>query len=220
MDSSVVIDANPGLSPSRFVKVFMHGKAFGRKINLALHNSYDSLSLTLKRLGSNYSLSQEELNNLAMNEEDGAADDNDFVLWYENVDGDRLFLGAVPWELFTISVKKIYIAPPENQDDNGDYLEEGAGDNGDGNGGAAVGDEVAIGEDEEAPAAAADAAAAGAAEEVGDGVAIAEDEEVLDAAGEAEEAGDGAAIGEVEDAGSVAGDIGDGSVEDADMPEI
>ncbi|XP_024310356.1 putative auxin-responsive protein IAA29 [Brachypodium distachyon] len=186
MDSSVVIDANPGLSPSRFVKVFMHGKAFGRKINLALHNSYDSLSLTLKRLGSNYSLSQEELNNLAMNEEDGAADDNDFVLW-----------------LFTISVKKIYIAPPENQDDNGDYLEEGAGDNGDGNGGAAVGDEVAI-----------------AAEEVGDGVAIAEDEEVLDAAGEAEEAGDGAAIGEVEDAGSVAGDIGDGSVEDADMPEI
>ncbi len=45
----------PGLSPSRFVKVFMHGEPFGRKINLALHNNYDSLSFTLKKLGNNYS---------------------------------------------------------------------------------------------------------------------------------------------------------------------
>lgn len=44
-----------GLSPSRFVKVFMHGEPFERKINLAIHNNYDSLSFTLKRLGNNYS---------------------------------------------------------------------------------------------------------------------------------------------------------------------
>lgn len=55
MDPSLVPEGNPGLLPTRFVKVFLHGEPFGRKINLTAHNSYDSLSFTLKRLGSNYS---------------------------------------------------------------------------------------------------------------------------------------------------------------------
>ncbi|KAM3293489.1 hypothetical protein ACQJBY_036817 [Aegilops geniculata] len=71
MDASLVPEGNPRLSPTRFVKVFLHGEPFGRKINLATHNSYDSLSFTLKRLGSNYSLSQYQLSGLAMSEEEG-----------------------------------------------------------------------------------------------------------------------------------------------------
>ncbi|XP_037427834.1 uncharacterized protein LOC119293451 isoform X2 [Triticum dicoccoides] len=71
MDASFVPEGNPRFSPTRSVKVFLHGEPFGRKINLATHNSYDSLSFTLKRLGSNYSLSQYQLSGLAMSEEEG-----------------------------------------------------------------------------------------------------------------------------------------------------
>jgi len=39
-----------------------------------------------------------ELNGLVNNEVDGASDDNNFILFYDNVDGDRFFLGEVPWE--------------------------------------------------------------------------------------------------------------------------
>lgn len=54
-NASLEPEVKPGLSPSRYVKVFMHGESIGRKINLAVHNNYDSLSFTLKRLGNNYS---------------------------------------------------------------------------------------------------------------------------------------------------------------------
>lgn len=48
-------EVKPELSVSRFVKVFMQGELVGRKINMATHNSYASLSFTLKRLGNNFS---------------------------------------------------------------------------------------------------------------------------------------------------------------------
>lgn len=49
------VEVRPGLSPSRFVKVFMQGEVVGRKINLSSHQNYASLSFTLKSLGNNYS---------------------------------------------------------------------------------------------------------------------------------------------------------------------
>jgi auxin-responsive protein IAA len=39
-----------------------------------------------------------ELNGSVNIEDDGASDDNNFILFYDNVDGDRFFLGEVPWE--------------------------------------------------------------------------------------------------------------------------
>lgn len=48
------VEVHPRFSPSRFVKVFMQGVVVGRKINLATHHNYASLSFTLKRLGNNY----------------------------------------------------------------------------------------------------------------------------------------------------------------------
>ncbi|CAO2148482.1 unnamed protein product [Urochloa humidicola] len=113
------VEVRPGLSQSRFVKVFMQGGAIGRKINLATHQNYASLSFTLKRLGHNYSTMPScELNGLANNEDDGAIDDNNFILFYDNVDGDRFFLGEAPWEHFVISVKRIYIVPVEQVQEN------------------------------------------------------------------------------------------------------
>ncbi|XP_051229417.2 putative auxin-responsive protein IAA28 [Lolium perenne] len=169
MDASLVSGGKARFSPRRLVKVFLHGEPFGRKINLSVHNSYDSLSFTLKRLGNNYSLSQFELSDLEISEEDGALDENNFVLLYDNADGERFFLGEVPWEEFTISVKKIYILPGEKEDDNADYLEDGDGYNGDVNAAAADGDEDAAGEDE------ADVAAV---TEDGDGDGACDDEDV------------------------------------------
>uniref|UniRef100_A0A0E0MDY8 Auxin-responsive protein n=1 Tax=Oryza punctata TaxID=4537 RepID=A0A0E0MDY8_ORYPU len=121
-NASVEPEVKPGLSPSRFVKVFMHGEPFGRKINLAIHNNYDSLSFTLKRLGNNYSMLPFELKGFVNNEEDGAIE-NDFDLLYDDMDDVRYFLGEVPWEVFNITVKRIYIVPAEQQNDN-EYIEE------------------------------------------------------------------------------------------------
>ncbi|XP_037424354.1 putative auxin-responsive protein IAA29 [Triticum dicoccoides] len=190
MDASLVPEGNPRLSPTRFVKVFLHGEPFGRKINLATHNNYDSLSSTLKRLGSNYSLSQYQLSGLAMSEEQGAIDD-DFMFLYDNMDGYRFFLGEVPWEDFAVSVKKIYILPGEKQDDNEEYLEEGDANNGDGiTGAAADGDDDAAGENGALDAVVAedegdgaDDDGDGAGGEDGDGAYDDEDEAVGDDAG-------------------------------------
>ncbi|XP_062197324.1 putative auxin-responsive protein IAA28 [Phragmites australis] len=120
MNASIELEAEvkPRLSSSRFVKVFMQGEVVGRKINLAVHKSYASLSFTLKRLGNNYSMPSCELNDgLVNNEEDDASYDNNFILFHDNVEGDRFFLGEVPWELFTISVKRIYIVPMEQENE-------------------------------------------------------------------------------------------------------
>ncbi|GJN28065.1 hypothetical protein PR202_gb16146 [Eleusine coracana subsp. coracana] len=111
------------LSVPKFVKVFMQGQLFGRKINMAPHNSYMSLSFTLKRLGSNFSMPSHELNGIVHNEEDGPLYDNNFIIFYDNMDGDRFFLGEVPWEAFVISVKRIYIVrvqENENEEDEGE----------------------------------------------------------------------------------------------------
>ncbi|GJN06698.1 hypothetical protein PR202_ga24454 [Eleusine coracana subsp. coracana] len=113
------------LSVPKFVKVFMQGQLFGRKINMAPHNSYMSLSFTLKRLGSNFSMPSHELNGIVHNEEDGPLYDNNFIIFYDNMDGDRFFLGEVPWEAFVISVKRIYIVRvqenvAENEEDEGE----------------------------------------------------------------------------------------------------
>ncbi|KAG2561356.1 hypothetical protein PVAP13_8KG158800 [Panicum virgatum] len=112
------VEVRPRLSPSRFVKVFMQGGVVGRKINLATHQNYASLSFTLKRLANNYSMPSCELNGLVNNEDDGSLDGNNFILFYDNLDGDRFFLGEVPWEVFTISVKRIYILPIPREEEN------------------------------------------------------------------------------------------------------
>ncbi|KAF8760597.1 hypothetical protein HU200_010001 [Digitaria exilis] len=85
MDASVEpeVVVQPGLSASRFVKVFMQGGVVGRKVNLATHKNYASLSFALNRLG------------------------------------EQLL------QVFIISVKRIYIVPvPQDQENVADNEEE------------------------------------------------------------------------------------------------
>ncbi|KAJ1275378.1 hypothetical protein BS78_05G131200 [Paspalum vaginatum] len=165
IESEVQVQA--GLSPSRFVKVFMQGEVVGRKINLATHQNYASLSFTLKRLGNNYSMPSRELNVLVNSEDDGSLDDSSFILFYDNMDGDRFFLGEVPWEIFTISVKRIYIVPVPQEEENvgeNEYEEE---ENGDDNAATSAaprdGDDIPANDDEVADDGDAMALATGAA---------------------------------------------------------
>ncbi|XP_020246625.1 auxin-responsive protein IAA25-like isoform X2 [Asparagus officinalis] len=94
-----VISSNDQVKPTTmFVKVNMEGFAVGRKINLKAHNSYESLSRALQKMFANF-LSKREVDN-----------SSDYILLYEDNEGDRMLVGDVPWELFITSVKRLYIA--------------------------------------------------------------------------------------------------------------
>nr|XP_043621757.1 auxin-responsive protein IAA11-like [Erigeron canadensis] len=80
------------------VKVNMDGAPIGRKIDLFAHNSYEMLAQTLEdmfheKLGSSRLL-------------DGTSE---FVLTYEDKDGDCMLVGDVPWLMFLGSVKRLRI---------------------------------------------------------------------------------------------------------------
>ncbi|XP_078170807.1 auxin-responsive protein IAA25-like [Carex rostrata] len=91
------------LRPTMYVKVNMEGFSVGRKIDLSAHDSYESLSRTLQNMFYNF------LSNKLMTK-DSNVDDSEFILLYEDHEGDKILVGDVPWELFLTSVKRLYIA--------------------------------------------------------------------------------------------------------------
>ncbi|KAJ6805813.1 auxin-responsive protein IAA25-like isoform X1 [Iris pallida] len=91
-----------------FVKVNMEGFAVGRKINLKAHHSYDSLSRTLQKMFNNF-LSANYCNNSTEEEQDDSPT-TDYILLYEDHEGDRMLVGDVPWEMFITTVKRLHIA--------------------------------------------------------------------------------------------------------------
>ncbi|KAJ3703907.1 hypothetical protein LUZ61_007612 [Rhynchospora tenuis] len=90
------------LRPTLYVKVNMEGFSVGRKIDLSAHNSYDSLSRALQNMFCNF------LSNKLISK-DANANDSEFILLYEDYEGDKILVGDVPWELFLKSVKRLYI---------------------------------------------------------------------------------------------------------------
>ncbi|PKA55968.1 Auxin-responsive protein IAA25 [Apostasia shenzhenica] len=90
-----------------FVKVNMEGYGVGRKVDLRAHESYDSLSSSLKKMFKNflshdYSSSEED-------KKGGSSSIRNYLLLYEDHEGDRMLVGDVPWEMFIASVKRLYI---------------------------------------------------------------------------------------------------------------
>nr|XP_010930580.1 auxin-responsive protein IAA25 [Elaeis guineensis] len=96
------------VKPTMFVKVNMEGYFVGRKIDLNAHDSYESLFRALKKMFHNF-LSIDDSNNSNGQEQDEVAS-SDFILIYEDHEGDRMLVGDVPWKLFLTSVKRLYIA--------------------------------------------------------------------------------------------------------------
>ncbi|XP_006648072.1 auxin-responsive protein IAA9-like [Oryza brachyantha] len=104
----------PPVRPARracganYVKVKKEGDAIGRKLDLALHSSYDELAATLARMfptnGDHHHHHQAD---------EDTTDDHDRrrqpVVTYEDGDGDWMLVGDVPWDDFSRSVKRLKI---------------------------------------------------------------------------------------------------------------
>ncbi|KAK8510984.1 hypothetical protein V6N13_091223 [Hibiscus sabdariffa] len=90
-----------------FVKVNMDGIPIGRKVDLNAHSSYESLAQALEDmfLRSANSLEKEPLT-MASKLLDGSSE---FVLTYEDKEGDWMLVGDVPWRMFVRSVRRLRI---------------------------------------------------------------------------------------------------------------
>ncbi|VAI88563.1 unnamed protein product [Triticum turgidum subsp. durum] len=101
--------------PAMFVKVNLEGYAVGRKIDLNAHRGYGSLSGALQSMFHGFLSDGHGRIATRGGEEQleyhkGKGTMKNYILLYEDNEGDRMLVGDVPWELFVASVKRLYIA--------------------------------------------------------------------------------------------------------------
>ncbi|XP_031501879.1 auxin-responsive protein IAA13-like isoform X2 [Nymphaea colorata] len=99
---------------SMFVKVNMDGVPIGRKVDLKNHASYESLAHALEEM-----FKRPTANAPAMGREHGLMVDikssklldgnSEFVLTYEDKEGDWMLVGDVPWGMFLSTVRRLRI---------------------------------------------------------------------------------------------------------------
>ncbi|KAK4408175.1 Auxin-responsive protein IAA11 [Sesamum angolense] len=102
---------------SLFVKVNTDGIPIGRKVDLSAHSCYDSLAHTLDHMfklsaafGATRSKTEEEVVMGGIRRPPRLLDSSsDFVLTYEDKEGDWMLVGDVPWEMFLSSVRRLRI---------------------------------------------------------------------------------------------------------------
>lgn len=103
---------------SLFVKIYMDGVPFGRKVDLKTNNSYEKLYPALEEMfqqfingqhSSSRSSSSTESHFVSSNRKLNFLDGSEYVLIYEDHEGDFMLVGDVPWELFINAVKRLRI---------------------------------------------------------------------------------------------------------------
>ncbi|KAJ4959483.1 hypothetical protein NE237_026594 [Protea cynaroides] len=82
---------------SMYVKVKMEGVAIGRKVDLSLHHSYQTLINTLIDMFGKYQ------------EDKRGSYDAPYTLAYRDTDGDWLLVGDIPWQTFIRCVQCLMI---------------------------------------------------------------------------------------------------------------
>ncbi|KAF8007219.1 hypothetical protein BT93_K1272 [Corymbia citriodora subsp. variegata] len=106
----------PKTSP--FVKVNMDGVAIGRKVDLNVHQCYESLAETLEDMFDHPTtkVNPPRSNRLMHHASVGATSasrlldgSSGYVITYEDKDGDWMLIGDVPWRMFVNSVKRLRI---------------------------------------------------------------------------------------------------------------
>ncbi|XP_055801650.1 auxin-responsive protein IAA27-like [Solanum dulcamara] len=109
-------DANGKLvAGCHYVKVSMDGAPYLRKVDLTIYSSYKNLSSALEKMFSCFKAGQCEAQGISISaglKESKLADllhGSEYVLTYEDKDGDWMLVGDVPWEMFTESCKKLRI---------------------------------------------------------------------------------------------------------------
>ncbi|XP_016459667.1 auxin-responsive protein IAA27 [Nicotiana tabacum] len=114
-------DANGKLlAGCHYVKVSMDGAPYLRKVDLTTYNSYNDLSSALEKMFSCFKDGQCETRDISSS--DGLNESklvdllhgSEYVLTYEDKDGDWMLVGDVPWEMFTESCKKLRIMKSSN----------------------------------------------------------------------------------------------------------
>ncbi|KAJ7527692.1 hypothetical protein O6H91_16G066700 [Diphasiastrum complanatum] len=101
-----------------FVKVYMDGLPIGRKVDLKIHNSYDKLSATLKEMFHRLLTASHQVvgprpitKSLSLCEEKNLnfLCGSEYLITYEDKDGDLMLMGDVPWGMFIRTVKRLRI---------------------------------------------------------------------------------------------------------------
>lgn len=98
-----------------YVKVSMDGAPYLRKVDLKLYNCYLELSTALEKMFSCFTIGQ--CGSHGVPGRDGLSESklmdllhgSEYVLTYEDKDGDWMLCGDVPWEMFIDSCKRLRI---------------------------------------------------------------------------------------------------------------
>lgn len=108
------VDGKPGPG-TLFVKVSMDGAPYLRKVDLRLYSTYQELSTALEKMFSCFTIGQcgshgapgkEMLSESKLRD---ILHGSEYVLTYEDKDGDWMLVGDVPWEMFIESCKRLKI---------------------------------------------------------------------------------------------------------------
>lgn len=87
-----------------FVKVNMDGMTVGRKVDLNAYKSYEGLLQALEEMfRPSYSGRESDVKRFLLSSEP------DFVLVYEDKEGDWMLVGDVPWSMFISTVRRLRI---------------------------------------------------------------------------------------------------------------
>ncbi|KAG5547467.1 hypothetical protein RHGRI_013232 [Rhododendron griersonianum] len=108
------VDAKSG-SSSLYVKVSMEGAPYLRKVDLKIYSGYAEMSSALEKMFSCFTIGQ--CGSDGVPGRDGLSESrlmdllhgSEYVLTYEDKDGDWMLVGDVPWEMFTDSCKRLRI---------------------------------------------------------------------------------------------------------------
>ncbi|KAL6845400.1 hypothetical protein ACP4OV_024895 [Aristida adscensionis] len=98
-----------------YVKVSMDGAPYLRKVDLKTYSSYEDLSMALQKMFSCFIAGQNGLrkssgkDRLTDGSKADALQDQEYVLTYEDKDGDWMLVGDLPWDLFTTICRKLKI---------------------------------------------------------------------------------------------------------------
>ncbi|KAL8104840.1 hypothetical protein AgCh_028855 [Apium graveolens] len=98
----------------KFVKVNMDGLQIGRKVDLSVHACYETLARTIEEMFFKSSTTMNPNSLAGMNKQtvqpskllDGSSE---FVLTYEDKEGDWMLVGDVPWGMFLNTAKRLRI---------------------------------------------------------------------------------------------------------------
>lgn len=96
-------------SGALFIKVSMDGAPYLRKVDLKHYSAYQELSSALEKMFSCFTIGALGREMLSESKLKDLLDGAEYVLTYEDKDGDWMLVGDVPWEMFLDTCKRLRI---------------------------------------------------------------------------------------------------------------